>query len=243
MGSVSQLGKGIHSLPTGVSRPDRPCQGRAQAGAHPPPTGLPRGSYLTVSRAPGAPTPGASTLLSARSSRAASASRSQGLAHRWPLLPGAWRTGDARRGVLPAPSTCGSPRRWPTAPRLQAAPKGARESGGPGSARGSERSTRVRAESTQKPAMSERRRPGPKLARQGPGAETAAAPWQEGRAWRCVCRDSLTSRRGRTTRDPPGPARAQGGDAAAARPSCPIGRAPGPRLPPRRVHPWAATSR
>lgn len=217
---------------------------KAEAGPGPTRSPLvPSGSYLTASRARGAPAPGASTLLIAQSPRAAAASRSQGLAHRWRLLPGAWRTGDTRRGVLPAPSTCGPPRRWPTAPRRQAARTGARESGGPGSARGSERSTRVRAGSIQKPAVSERRRPGPTLARQGPGAESAAAPWQEGRAWRCVCADSLTSRPGRTPRDPPGPARAQGGDAVSACPSRPIGRAPGPRLPPRRVHPWAATSR
>lgn len=168
----------IHSFPTGVSRLDRPCQGQGQAEAHRLPTGplVPPGSYLTVSRARGAPALGASILLSARSPRDAAASRSQGLAHRWQLHPGAWRTGDVRRGVLPAPSTCGPPRRWPTAPRRQAARIGARESGGPDPACGSERSTRVRAGSIQKPAISERRRPGPTLARQGPGAESAVAP-------------------------------------------------------------------
>lgn len=217
----------------------------ARPGAQPLPTDplVPPGSYLTASRVRGASAPEASILLSAWLPRAAAASRSQGLAHRWPLLPGTWRTGDARRGVLPAPSTCGPRRRWPTVPRHQTARIRARESGGPSSTHGSEKSTGVRAGSILKPAMSERRPPGPTLARQGPSAESAAEPWQEGRAWLCVCPDSLTSRHGRTPRDPPGPARAQGGDAAAARPSRPIGRAPGPRLPPRWVHPWAATSR
>lgn len=153
--SARQLRKGTHSLPTGVCRSERPCRGRGQAGAHRSPL-VPQGSYLTASRAQGAPAPGASILLSPGSPRAAAASRSQGLAHwrRLPGLPGTWRTGDVSRGVLPVSSTCGPLRTWPTAPRHRAVGRGARESGGPGSAHGLGTSKRAGAGSTQKPAMS-----------------------------------------------------------------------------------------